>query len=712
MLMTQDSFRLSQNGRIRMMKQSALALVAVVQTASAAWCCLVSRSAWADDPAFVPTENTEIEEDPLYTSIVVAKRPRPMGEFIRIDKTEIAIRGARNLPDALVLEPNVEVNQSPKAGSTLEIRGFDEKSILLLFEGIPIREVYDGHFDIASLPAFSFDSIELETGVTTVLFGPNSAGGIVSLRAPSTCDNIADISLYGRPFETAAAMNGGRANGCLHIKDVTLWMGMGYEHSDGYPLSDSFVQSETNAQYHEDGGTRDGSDYKRASISFTGKYAPSRNRNIHLFLDAIRSPRGIPPFEGYGYVRYWRFTDYNTLLVGLSGTLGPDDPPESWGFREIKAQVYSHLHRDEIRDYEDATYAHLTTNSLAWFVASAYDNATIGVSTQGAWSLNPGNRLDLTLRYNFDLHKQREIPVPKEDEEMQWTAWERYASHTFNAAVEDTQEIGPVKLNAGFGASGMSLAVEEIRGTSYPINKRVHPGYEGRIAVEYAPEEELRLTAAIGHKVRFPMLKELFSNTIGGNPTLDTERAWVSDIGVDSDGVFVQGLDLSAHAFGNSIRDLIEKYRDVYANIGHAIIAGATVEVRYKPISLLQFYTGYRYLYARDLEHKRPLDYRTPHRVTLGERLYFNLGLTVSLEAVFNSGQHAYYVDAVSGNWKEDALPPFTLMNGHLCYEHKVRSAVLYVTVDGLNLLDIDYSVGSFEPRAGREVMIGIGSRI
>ena len=652
-------------------------------------------------------------ESDLYTSTVTAKRPPAPGNVVEIDAEEIALRGARNLPEALALEPSVEVSRSPKAGASLQIRGFDEKSILILFEGIPIREVYDGHFDIASLPVFSFDGITLETGVTSVLYGSNSAGGILRLNAPSGCEERAAVQFYGRPFEQDAPLHGAGAHACLRIKSFTLWAGFGYERSEGYPISADYREDETNVQFHEDGGIRNGSDYRRSAFSLMGRFAPAPHTSLTLFVDAVRSPRGVPPFEGYGYTRYWRFETYDTFLVGLSGTYGPETVPTRWGFRGLNAHVYTHLHRDELRDFEDATYTELTSNTLAWFVASAYANETVGTSIQGSWALLRGNVLDLSLRYNFDNHRQREIPVPRSDAALEWTAWEKYAAHDFSAAVEDTQSLGDFRIIAGFGGGGMSLVAQEIRDKSYPVDKRLIPAFEGRLVVDYSKDEKFRAVASVGHKVRLPMLKELYSNSIGGNPHLDAERAWMGEIGFDTNDILLKGLQTSVRVFGSEVLSLIEKYRDVYGNIGRAVLAGVDAALELRPISFLEFFAGYRYLYSRDLERDRPLDYRTPHRVVLGERLLFSFGLTAAIEAVFNSGERAYYVDPASGDWVEDALSPYTVMNAHLRYERSAGPlSGLYVFADGTNLFDVDYCNGSFEPRAGREIILGIGARL
>lgn len=652
-------------------------------------------------------------EIPSFTKVVVAKRPPPVGTTSRIDATEIALRGARNVAEALEGEPSVEVNQGPKAGATLQARGFDEKSVLLMVEGIPIREVYDGHFDIASLPAFSLGTINIERGVTSLLYGPNTAGAIVSAWAPSACNETVDLSVYGRPEAKDRLLYGGRLKACKRIGDVFISASAGHEHSDGYVLSRGYVPNTNNAAFHEPGGMRDGSDYDRSTAALLAKYEPRKNKSLSLFLNGVHSPRSIPPFEGYGFTRYWRFTAYDTLLAGLSGVYGPEpgNVPATWGFREVRVHAYTHVHRDELRDYQDASYSSLTTNTLAWFVASAYANETYGASVQSSWALNLGNRLDLSFRYNQDRNAQREIRPLATRVATDWTPWEHYSAHVFTAAAEDTQVLGLWRLNAGVGFSGMSLLAQELRGTSYPVNHRVIPALEGRVVVERSWGEHLRVMAAGGHKVRYPMLKELFSNSIGGNPNLRAEQAWMAETGFDSNGLLSDRLDTSLRLFWNSIRDLIQSYREAYANIGRATTAGAEAEVRYKPVEALQLFSGYRYLYARDLENHRVLDYRTPHRVRAGARAFTRFGLTGGLDATYSSGQRGYFVDP-TGTLIEDRLPGFFLANVHL------RQALgfgahgeLYAYAHAFNLFDTNYVIGSFEPRPGREVILGLGGR-
>jgi outer membrane receptor protein involved in Fe transport len=359
---------------------------------------------------------TTPEMNETFSTVVSAKRAEPVGTRTHIDHDEMMARGGRTVPDVLALEPAVEVTRAPKTGATLQIRGFNEKSILILFEGIPIAEVYDGHFEIDALPVFALADVTLEKGVVSPLYGPNTTGGVVRMNVPESCLQTMDTTVYGRPSDGELTLFGARSNLCLQYRDVTTFVGAGYERSDGYPLSESYQETGKNISYHESGDMRDGSDYQRASLTLLSRYAPRRGKSLTLFANTIHAPRGIPPFTQSGFTRYWRFSRYDTFLVGVSGKLGPETMPTTFGLKGIEAHMYTHIHRDGLTDYTDATHTRLTDNPKAWFIRSAYANESYGADLEGQWALIRGNTLQLAFHYDLDRHRQHDMPVPGENE--------------------------------------------------------------------------------------------------------------------------------------------------------------------------------------------------------------------------------------------------------------------------------------------------------
>jgi outer membrane receptor protein involved in Fe transport len=661
----------------------------------------------------LPTESESGSASaPNYRATVIGRRPPPPGTRTTISALELSLRGGTNLPEALALEPSIDIQEGPKSGSVLQIRGFDERAVLLLFEGIPIREAYDGHFDIASLPTFALGAIDVERGMTSLLYGPNSGGGIVSLQAPERCEPGADLRLFaGNPRKGTLMRTGAAANLCQRVGPLSLYLAGSYDRSDGYPLSVDYAPTNENEAYHEAGGVRDGSESSRLSAALFAQYAPERNKRVSLFFNYIHAPRGLPTFEGSGFTRYWKFKAYDTLLAGLSAVWGPRIASATWGFREVRVRLYTHQHLDELNDYQDATYGALTTNSLAWFVASSYDNATYGAAAQAGFALLRGNRLDLSLRYQFDKNVQREIKVGQPYAQDSWGKPDEFSTHTFGFALEDTQVLGEWRVLLGIGASGMMLRSQIFRGKSYDAKDRTLPALEGRLVVERSVGEHLVLMAAAGRKARMPLLKELYSNNVGGNDKLKSEFAWMGETGFDFNSKSIH-LDASFRIFYNSIENMIEKYYYNFDNVGHAITAGTELELKYSPLPFLQFIGSYRYLYSRDVERERVLDNRTPHKLRLTARYIAPFGLTLSVSGLYNSAQNSYFAD--QDILVHEKLDGYFLFNAAIRYDLKIASkeAGLYLFANGRNLLDTNYCVGSLEPRPGRELLFGIGGKI
>ena len=61
-----------------------------------------------------------------------------------------------------------------------------------------------------------------------------------------------------------------------------------------------------------------------------------------------------------------------------------------------------------------------------------------------------------------------------------------------------------------------------------------------------------------------------------------------------------------------------------------------------------------------------------------------------------------------------EKMDGYFLLNASVRYDLKIKDqdAGLYLFVNGHNLLDSNYCVGSLEPRAGREIMFGLGGKI
>lgn len=661
------------------------------------------------DPA--RNEDSGAKESTELPEVTVLGRRQPKGATrVTWTRYEPLAWGGESPDRVLEGSPGVDVVRHPKKGAGLVIRGLDSRAGQLLIDGVPVSENYAGGFDLTTLGADHFQTVAVERGIVSLLHGPNSQAGVVSLSSElKVADRRAQAALMGGQWRDSGLLDRGwYLAGGKRIGAFTVSAALTSRRSDGFLLSNDFHTNEWNESFHEDGGVRDGSDRELNLMTLRSEYCFAPRLRVQLVGHLFLTERGIPPFESSNYVRYWRFSKYDTGLGILSAEWTPL-ASGSTGLERLRASVFGTHHEDRIEDYEDATYQKITSNPLAWFAKSDYDNFSVGGTLTPVWRLSRSNRLSATARVVHDSHDSRTLPVGKDKE---WEEWRTSGCTLLNAAAEDAHEFGPVTLGGGVGAAALLLAPERIRGVDYEPEENFKWDMEARLFSEYRPTSLYRLMLTLGRKLRFPTLKELYSGVAGGNPELEPERAWMAEGGADLvDLPILSGLTVGGRVFYYKMLDLIDKPVETFVNIDSASIAGAEGFFALRPLSFLECGAFYTYLYAVDDETGRKLDYRSKHfgSATLAAR--FPFGLTLSVREVFRSGQESWFFDMLSGDWRHDRLP------GHFLLDAQVRqrfglggAGYVSLFVSGTNLLDTDYVVGGFSPQPGRTVWVGLSA--
>jgi len=534
-------------------------------------------------------------------------------------------------------------------------------------------------------------------------------GGVVNLQSYDNLgERTGEMKLEGGdPYHQRLLDHAGQLRLARQIGPWSFMASGALSNSDGFVVSHDFKPTDDNHEFHEDGGLRAGSDYSKSMLMAKATYAPRAGLHVSAIGHAFFQDRGIPTFEGGGYTRYWRYTAYDTYLAGLVVDYRPEDVTSPWRFAGIETAVYASRHDDTIEDYQDDTFKELTTNPLAWFVASAYCNQSYGAVATPRWQLTDANKLLVSAAANYEANYQRTIPVSADHINDEWTPWETFSSTTFNLAAEDTHQIGPLRVTAGVGGNGMTLLAEEIRGTSYPVSHRVITAVDGRLFSDYEIFDDVRVLLAGGHKTRYPTLKELFSNVVGGNRDLDPEQAWMSEAGVDWRAP--ARVRLNGRLFYNAVRDLIDTRYNAYANVKRATIAGTELSAAWSPMTWLKLQGQYTYLYAHDDIEKRALDYRSPHSVGLDARVNAPWGTEAGVQGLYRSGQRAYSFDGISNEWQKDRLPGYVLVNAMVRHSVEFESPyAVSVFLRLRNIFDVNYVRGSFAPEPGRQIFAGL----
>ena len=75
----------------------------------------------------------------------------------------------------------VDITDGGKGGSSISIRGFDEKQVKILVDGQPMNAGYFGEIDLYSFPIPEIKQIQLLKGPISSLYGSNNMGGVINI---------------------------------------------------------------------------------------------------------------------------------------------------------------------------------------------------------------------------------------------------------------------------------------------------------------------------------------------------------------------------------------------------------------------------------------------------------------------------------------------------------------------------------------------------
>ncbi|BBO83849.1 TonB-dependent receptor [Desulfosarcina ovata subsp. sediminis] len=618
-----------------------------------------------------------------------------------VSAAQIAAKGASTAAEALKFLPGVVVQNAGKGESHVSVRGFEQNQVKLLIDGVPARESYFGTVDLSMLPADAISKITITKGVSSVLYGANTMGGVINIitkkggRSPQTTFTAG----FGDYRTAHYALSHGGSAGVMNY-----WISGGYRTSDGYRLSDHFDADDPDVglgtSYNEDGGKRDLSDYTKKNLDVKVGYDPGGNSSLYLSFDYVDNERGMPVF----YNRYWSYDHWRQWQVNLVGEHSFSEA------LKIKTRLFYVNHDDGIKDVSwDDDHS---TSGKKWFEESYYDDDSIGGEIQTTSRLASWNTLRFSLHYLEDTHKEANWltddcwDVIKGWASEGWTDEEEYAARTVALAAEDEISLSD-RLSVVLGLSYDTF--EPTKTADQPEPGKMDT-FNPQIGVVFNVTDATGLHASVGKKTRFPSLKELYSEYGGGNPDLDPEETIAYEMGASQR--FSEKITGELAVFYNNIEDLIDTEtidgNKVYVNINEAVIYGAEAVVRLQLSDHFDAELNYTYLETKDrANNDRELEGRPRHRVNLSMSYRFDFGLTANLQATYC--QRQFYEDD-DYEWTE--LPDYLLVNAKLTQQLKKISGVgPEIFFQGANVLDKDYYETS-GPEPGFNFLAGITLRM
>jgi outer membrane receptor for ferrienterochelin and colicins len=142
-----------------------------------------------------------------------------------LTQERLQAQGAIYLPQLLMTELNMRLQNDPNLGTFLQMQGLSGQNIKVLIDGVPVVGRVSGSIDLYQLPLAEVERVEIVEGPMSVLYGTDALGGVVNLiTRESRCNwevrsilHYESVGIYdarltvsGGPLKHRLSLTGGR----------------------------------------------------------------------------------------------------------------------------------------------------------------------------------------------------------------------------------------------------------------------------------------------------------------------------------------------------------------------------------------------------------------------------------------------------------------------------------------------------------------------
>lgn len=485
-----------------------------------------------------------------------------------------AYTDSNTLEKALNLLPSVTETQVGRRNEkSVSIRGFEMRQIAVMVDGVQSAMPYDYYPDLQTYTTGSLSEIQVSKGLSSVLAGPNTMGGIINMVTKRP-----EKKIEGNLSVTAKFGNSGAYNGILTSGNVGtnqgnwyLQAGATYNDINRWSVSDNYSPVQNTGDHffqagkdyyfplvNENGGFRDGSSSQAEAANIKLGFTPNETDEYVIAYNYSNMEYDIPVYAGQSYTSMAgsRPTDDEKLAYQLTKPFYRSYPYYK------KQTIYSltntalgdtgyvktRLFYDTFKNRMDSLeFATLTTMRNESGFPSLFNDYDFGGSVETGADLFAQNTTKLAFHYRKDVHRSKDFG----DEE-----WSRVADDTYSVALENTWHANE-KTDVIVGASYDWLRVDTVKNAGIDDYAVEDDSFNPMAAVRYHYSDEGTVYAGVAQKSRFATQKSRFGTRTGNgtgipNPDLKAEKAVNYEIGVSDT---VGNVTFDAAAFYTDVRD-------------------------------------------------------------------------------------------------------------------------------------------------------------
>ncbi|MBT4913224.1 MAG: TonB-dependent receptor plug domain-containing protein, partial [Gemmatimonadales bacterium] len=256
--------------------------------------------------------------------------PRPALTTGGSSAVEMRLDSLRSVPaptmeDVVRAMPLLVIRQNSRGESQPSIRGSEERQIGIFLDGVPLTVGWDHRTDLSIIPLTAAQGIRLIRGLSSVLYGPNTLGGVIEVDVARVPGRIESVN----PIDVGISVNesGGTniAVGAAHLidRDEAQWLfraGAGFSDRPGYTVPNGASDgADIRPQFLRNAdGLRLNSDTRRMDAYFAARVRGEDGGWASLATTAYDVERGVPPEAHQDEPRLWRYPEQTRLLTALS----------------------------------------------------------------------------------------------------------------------------------------------------------------------------------------------------------------------------------------------------------------------------------------------------------------------------------------------------------------------------------------------------------
>lgn len=467
--------------------------------------------------------------------------PRATGATVqRVSLAGIAQSDAASIDGVLRSVPAAHVQTNSRGEALVYLRNSGERQVAIFFDGALLNVPWDNRIDLSLVPSDVVGEITVAKGVPSVLYGTNVLGGALNMTS-RTLNNPGYFTRVSGSAGSVGALSGRFAH-LGRTEHLSYVLSAGYARRDGITVPGDaelpFSQQSRNV--------RTNTDRRLLSLFGQATYLSDDGMRVGLTLLRMAGAKGIAPESHVdpriSRVRYWRYPSRTTTMVILTG-----EAPIGNRGTVLRGAAWNSQYSQTIEQYAGTSYRNLLEDQED-------EDGTLGARITLMHPLGPGE-LRLAVNAYTSGHTQVERTVGVSTEATSMAMPLSFRQHVWSSGFEYAWRMSG-RLDLLFGAS--------IDGHGTPRTgdkppRRAQVDYGITSGVTYRLDDRWNLRAAMGRKIRFPTMRELFGEALGRflvNPELRAESSFLAEVAVGMESPRARG---EAIVFLNRTYDTIDQ---------------------------------------------------------------------------------------------------------------------------------------------------------